>query len=113
MRLKNKVGIVTGGAAGIGRGIALAMAKEGAHIAIVDINEENGQKTLEELNSHAEGMLFIEDISKRENIEKIDYIFVYKLYKLDILINHSHASRQSPYTYSTMDMFCLSFNTGF
>lgn len=46
MRLKDKVGIVNRGAGGIGRGIALAMAKEGAHIAIVDINEENGEKVL-------------------------------------------------------------------
>src|SRR5690625_2006202 len=113
MRLKNKVGIVTGGAAGIGRGIALAMAKEGAHIAIVDINEENGQKTLEELNSHAEGMLFIEDISKRENIEKIVEKVVDKFGKLDILVNNAHASRQAPFTETTMDMLGLSFNTGF
>jgi len=113
MRLKNKVGIVTGGAAGIGRGIALAMAKEGAHIAIVDINEENGQKTLEELNSHAEGMLFIEDISKRENIEKIVEKVVDKFGKLDILVNNAHASRQAPFTETTMDMLDLSFNTGF
>lgn len=65
MRLKDKVGIVTGGAGGIGRGIALAMAKEGAHIAIVDINEENGEKVLEDINGHTEGMLFIKDISKK------------------------------------------------
>ena len=46
MRLKNKVAIVTGSASGIGKGIALAMAKEGAHVAIVDVNEEKGQETL-------------------------------------------------------------------
>src|SRR5690625_2104420 len=113
MRLKNKVGIVTGGAAGIGRGIALAMAKEGAHIAIVDINEENGQKTLEELNSHAEGMLFIEDISKSEYIEKIVENVVDKFGMLDILVNNAHASRPASFTETTMDMLDLSFNTGF
>ncbi len=46
MRLKNKVAIVTGSASGIGKGIALALAKEGAHVAIVDVNEEKGQETL-------------------------------------------------------------------
>lgn len=58
MKLKNKVGIVTGSASGIGKGIALAMAKEGAHIAIVDINEEKGKETLTEINQYTEGMLF-------------------------------------------------------
>ena len=37
MMLENKVAVVTGGAAGIGRSIALTMAKEGANIAILDV----------------------------------------------------------------------------
>lgn len=113
MRLKDKVGIVTGGAGGIGRGIALAMAKEGAHIAIVDINEENGEKVLEDINGHTEGMLFIKDISKRENVEEIVEKVVEKFGRLDILVNNAHASKQAPFAETTMDMFDLSFNTGF
>lgn len=113
MRLKDKVGIVTGGAGGIGRGIALAMAKEGAHIAIVDINEENGEKVLEDINGHTEGMLFIKDISKRENVEEIVEKVVEKFGRLDILVNNARASKQAPFAETTMDMFDLSFNTGF
>lgn len=70
MRLKDKVGIVTGGAGGIGRGIALAMAKEGAHIAIVDINEENGEKVLEDINGHTEGMLFSKTFRKEKTLKR-------------------------------------------
>ncbi|WHX25429.1 SDR family oxidoreductase [Virgibacillus halodenitrificans] len=113
MRLQGKVGIITGSAAGIGRGIALAMAKEGAHIAIVDINEEKGKQTLEEINAHTEGALFIRDISKKENVEEIVTEVVNKFGKLDILVNNAHASRQAPFVETTMDMFDLSFNTGF
>src|SRR5699024_5302475 len=102
MRLKNKVGIVTGGAAGIGRGIALAMAKEGAHIAIVDINEENGQKTLEELNSHAEGMLLIEDSIKKEDIVQIVVNVVDYYSKLDSVVNNAHAVIIVPMTEKIM-----------
>lgn len=68
MRLKDKVAIITGSASGIGRGMALAIAKEGANVVIVDINEELGKKTLAEVNQYAEGMLFIKDISKKENV---------------------------------------------
>ena len=43
MRLKDKSAIVTGGGSGIGRATALAMAAEGANVAIFDINEEAAQ----------------------------------------------------------------------
>lgn len=113
MRLKNKVGIVTGSASGIGRGVALAMAKEGAHIAIVDINEEKGKETLEEMNQYTEGLLFIKDISKEDNVTQIVNEVVDKFGRLDILVNNAHASKQAPFAETTMEMFDLSFGTGF
>ncbi|MFK2825411.1 SDR family oxidoreductase [Bacillus sp. B190/17] len=113
MRLAGKVAIVTGGAGGIGRGIALAMAKEGAHIAIVDINEENGKKTLAEINERTEGALFIQDISVKENVEMIVKETVSHFGKIDILVNNAHASRNVSFTETTMEHFDLSFGTGF
>ncbi|RUS47401.1 SDR family NAD(P)-dependent oxidoreductase [Cohnella sp. AR92] len=113
MRLQGKVGIITGSASGIGRGMALAMAKEGAHIAIVDVNEEKGQATLAEVNQYTEGMLFIKDISKKENIRQIVDEVVKKFGKLDILVNNAHVSRQAPFMETTQEMFDLSFGTGF
>src|SRR5699024_1975232 len=113
MRLKDKVGIVTGSASGIGRGIALAMAKEGAHIAIVDINEEKGKETLEETNQYTERTLFIKDISKEENVTQIVNEVVDKSGKLYILVNNAHASKRAPFVETTMEMFELSFGTGF
>ncbi|RNB82614.1 SDR family oxidoreductase [Brevibacillus nitrificans] len=113
MRLQGKVGIVTGSASGIGRGIALAMAKEGAHIAIVDVNEEKGKDTLAQVNPYTEGMLFIKDISVKENVDEIVAAVVKKFGKLDILVNNAHVSRQAPFMETTQEMFNLSFGTGF
>ena len=46
---EGKVALVTGGAHGIGKGIAKQFADRGAHTVIVDYNEENGTKSAEEL----------------------------------------------------------------
>ena len=46
--LSGKVAIVTGGAMGIGKGIALRLAEAGAAVMISDINEEVARKTVEE-----------------------------------------------------------------
>lgn len=113
MRLQGKVAIVTGGAGGIGRGIAHAMAKEGAHVAIVDINEEKGNETLAEINDITSGMLFVKDIAQKENMKAIVGEVVNKYGKLDILVNNAHASKQALFSETTMDMLAFSFDTGF
>ncbi|MGN7165641.1 SDR family NAD(P)-dependent oxidoreductase [Paenibacillus cellulositrophicus] len=113
MKLQGKVGIITGSASGIGKGMALAMAKEGAHIAIVDVNEAKGKETLAEINQYTEGMLFIKDISKQESAHEIVADVVKHFGKLDILVNNAHVSRQAPFMETTQELFDLSFGTGF
>ncbi len=47
--LKDKNAVVTGGSKGIGKSVCLALANAGANIFILDINKEEGLKTVEEL----------------------------------------------------------------
>jgi NAD(P)-dependent dehydrogenase (short-subunit alcohol dehydrogenase family) len=49
MSLEEKVAIVTGGAMGIGQGIALRLAQAGASVVIADVNEESGNRTAEKI----------------------------------------------------------------
>ncbi len=49
MRLTDRVAIVTGGASGIGAASALAMAREGARVLVVDLNEAGARKTVEQI----------------------------------------------------------------
>jgi len=52
-RLLGKRAIVTGGGSGIGRGAAIKLAEEGAHVAVVDVNLEAAQKVADEIASTA------------------------------------------------------------
>lgn len=53
MQLKDKRIIVTGGASGIAAGTVRAYVREGATVAVLDINEEMGQQTVNDVNAEA------------------------------------------------------------
>lgn len=113
MKLKDKVALITGSASGIGKGIAQAMADEGAKIVLVDINQEKGEESLKELQKITEATLFIKDISKKENCYFIVEEVIKKYGKIDILVNNAHASRQVLFKDTKQEDFDLSFFTGF
>lgn len=69
---EGKVALVTGGAHGIGKGIAKQFADRGAHTVIVDYNEENGKKTAEELTFGNVKSLFVKtDVSDPIALENV------------------------------------------
>ncbi|EQB36900.1 hypothetical protein M948_10760 [Virgibacillus sp. CM-4] len=65
MKLKDKVAIITGGGAGIGKETALIFAKEGAKVVFTDINEDSGKRSVDEIKAIGAEATFIKhDVSK-------------------------------------------------
>lgn len=113
-RLHDNVAIITGGAGGIGRGVAKAFAKEGAKVAIIDLNEDAGNATLKELREIQPECVFIPaDLMKHETIPGLAKQVADSFGKIDILVNNAHASKMAPIEKIGKSELELSFNTGF
>ncbi len=79
--LKNNIAMVTGGANGIGKGIAQTLTKAGAKVMVCDIDEEAGRRTAEEIN----GDFFRLDVTDSENAEQVVADILEKYDEIDIL----------------------------
>jgi len=113
-KLEGKIAIITGGAGGIGKGMAMAFVKEGAKVAIIDLNEEAGNQTIKELQQYQPESMFIQaNLTEHDKLAGIVKQVVDKYGKLDILVNNAHASRMNSMAETTQSDFDLSFNTGF
>ncbi|MFA5872232.1 MAG: SDR family NAD(P)-dependent oxidoreductase [Parcubacteria group bacterium] len=90
MFLKNKTAIVTGAAKGIGKGIALALAKEGCNVIVSDIDQKEAEIVAEEVRKIGPKALAVQcDVSKKEDVEKLFSKTVEELGQLDILVNNA------------------------
>jgi NAD(P)-dependent dehydrogenase (short-subunit alcohol dehydrogenase family) len=93
MKLRDKVGLVTGSAQGIGRGIAMRMAEEGANVILSDINEVKLRETYENDirriygGAEIKGGYFKLDVTSEKEIEKVVDEIIRRYEKLDILVN--------------------------
>lgn len=88
--LENKVAIVTGAAAGIGKATALLFAKEGAKVVVSDIAEDDGNKVVNEIEELGGEALFVKaDTSKPEDHENLVKKTVGRFGRLDIAVNNA------------------------
>jgi len=90
MRLEGKKAIVTGGAAGIGRSIALALADEGADVAIADVQTEKAQAVAKQIQEKGRRALAITcDVGYSEQVDQMVAHAVEGLGGLHILVNNA------------------------
>ena len=90
MRLAGKVAVVTGGGSGIGRGIVLALAREGADVAIPDIQVMNAEKVSDELKAMGRRSFSMRaDVTSSADVKTMMERTRETFGKLDILVNNA------------------------
>ncbi len=93
MRLEDKVVLITGGAAGIGKATAIRFAEEGALVVICDVDTKSGEKTLKELGPSA--VFYQVDVTDRASVDTWVEGVLEKYGRIDVLVNNAGIVRDS------------------
>jgi NAD(P)-dependent dehydrogenase (short-subunit alcohol dehydrogenase family) len=89
MTLKGKVAIVTGGAQGIGKGIAQRFLREGLRVVIADIDAEAGREAVRESKSMGEVLFIRTDVAGEASVKKMVKGTLKRWKRIDILVNNA------------------------
>jgi NAD(P)-dependent dehydrogenase (short-subunit alcohol dehydrogenase family) len=89
-RFTGKVALVTGGSSGIGRATALALAREGASVAIASRGVERGNAVLDELKGFDSKAMFVPaDVSQAGDVERLVAAVIDRFGRLDVAVNNA------------------------
>ncbi|RNF40235.1 beta-ketoacyl-ACP reductase [Planococcus salinus] len=95
-RFDGKVAVVTGGSRGIGFAITEALLDEGAHVAILDINEESLNQADDFLKENGFSVsTYTADVSSSEEVDETVKAIIEKQGKIDILVNNAGVTRDN------------------
>jgi NAD(P)-dependent dehydrogenase (short-subunit alcohol dehydrogenase family) len=91
-RLEGKVAIITGAGQGVGKGIALAFAKEGAKVVVAEINPETAQATTGEIHELGQKALAVScDVGNESQVKDMVDKAVAEFGPIDILVNNAQS----------------------
>jgi len=97
MLLSNRLAIITGGAKGIGKGIALKFAEEGCSVVIADININEANKTVNLISGKGKDGLAIQcDVTDSKQVKGTVETVIRKYGKIDILVNNAGGMSAAP-----------------
>jgi NAD(P)-dependent dehydrogenase (short-subunit alcohol dehydrogenase family) len=103
-RLANKTALITGAASGIGKATAILFAREGAKVAIADIDEGGAKSAAEEIVSEGfTAAAFLLDITSEENWKSVLAELINKWDRLDILVNNAGISFAKPFSEMSLE----------
>lgn len=91
MRLKDKVCLITGGAAGIGKATAIKFANEGAKVVLCDVDPEAGEALAKELGNGA--VFYKVDVTNREAVQEWVDDVIDNFSRVDVLVNNAGITR--------------------
>jgi 3-oxoacyl-[acyl-carrier protein] reductase len=93
MRLANKIAIITGGARGIGRAVALGFAQEGASVVIADLRTDQAEQTVGEITASGGQALAVEaDVASLADLDRLVAATLDRFGRVDILHNNAGIS---------------------
>ncbi|MEG6508357.1 glucose 1-dehydrogenase [Methyloligella sp. 2.7D] len=91
-RVEGKVALVTGGSHGLGKAMAVLLAKEGAKVVITDIKDEEGEATAKEIG---DAIYLHHDVAKEEEWEAVVAKTLDQFGRLDVLVNNAGVAMES------------------
>ncbi len=101
-RLAGKSAIVTGSGRGIGRAIALELAREGADVAVVDLVVENAASVAKEIQAMGRRSLAVQlDVTRFAEVKEVFAKIISAFGKVDILVNNAGWDKLEPFVEST------------
>ena len=97
--LQDHIAAVTGAGSGIGRAIAQGYAREGAQVAVLDINGEAASETVQQiLNAGGKAQQFLLDVTDRAACRAVAAQVAEKFGKISILVNNAGINRRNAFT---------------
>ena len=113
-RLAGRTAVITGGAQGLGRGIALAFASEGADVVLADVQVELARATALEVAARGvDAEAFGCDVSSRSEVDAMVSQTVERFGRVDVLVNCAHQVVSAvPIEAMTDDLMNTSWTTG-